>query len=56
MCMVCSENDLGENDLRTQASERGVGWGLGWPVPARKLLVKLKLQLGLYHDCAFMLI
>ena len=46
MCMVCSENDLGESTfrknnisysfqlykvrtLRTQASERGVGWGLG---------------------------
>ena len=42
--------------LRTQASKRGVGWGLGWPVPMRKLLVKFKPQLGLYHDCAFMLI
>ena len=72
MCMVCSENDMGESifkmnntshnfsykvpTLRTEASKRGVGWGLGWPVPMRKLLVKFRPQLGLYHDCAFMLI
>ena len=42
--------------LRTQASKTGVDWGLGLPVPVRKPLVKFKPQLGLYHDCAFMLI
>ena len=41
--------------LRTQASERGIGWGLGWPVHVTKL-VKFRPQLGLCHNCPFMLI
>ena len=34
----------------------GVDWALGITVPVRKPHVKFKSQLGLYHDCAFMLI